>query len=120
MKVHYIGTRFVVVAALVALGGGVATVPISSQAASAAAAPTGSSVVNAPVFSPPLTVVGQVNLASLAASEAAARTAARHQAAGNGSGAAGSTTRFRRSTTPCSATRLGAPPRAHPVRPRPG
>ena len=37
MGAPYIRTRFVVVAALVALGGGVATVPISGQAASAAA-----------------------------------------------------------------------------------
>ena len=69
--------------------------PISGQVASAASASTGSSVVNAPVFSPALTVVGQVNLATLASSQAAARAAAPHQAATNGSNVAGSTTRFR-------------------------
>ena len=93
---RFFGTRFVVLAAVVALGGGVATVPISGQVASAASASTGSSVVNAPVFSPALTVVGQVNLATLASSQAAARAAAPQQATTtNGSKVASSTTGFR-------------------------
>jgi hypothetical protein len=73
-----VSTRFTAVAAMLALGSGLAAAPISSQVASAAAS-TASTAVKAPVFSPALTEVGQVNLSALAKSEGAAQVASQRQ-----------------------------------------
>jgi hypothetical protein len=67
LRVPFIRSRLLTATAAAALGVGVAAAPFAGQAPALAAA--GSSVVNVPVFTLPLNVVGQVNLGSLAKSE---------------------------------------------------
>jgi hypothetical protein len=74
---------------------GLASASMTGQLASAAAS-TRSSVVKVPVFTLPLTMVGQVNLGALAASEHATRVAQERQGAPiSPSTTRGSTTRYR-------------------------
>jgi hypothetical protein len=73
-----VSTRFIAVAAMVTLGSGLTAAPVSGQVAPAAAS-TGSTVVKAPVFSPALKEVGQVNLSALAKAEVPARVASQPQ-----------------------------------------
>ncbi len=80
MKVPFVRSRFVTVAAVAALGVGLAAAPALSSAGSAVAS-TGSSVVKAQVFTLPLKTVGQVNLSGLAKSEHHTRVATSRQGA---------------------------------------
>jgi hypothetical protein len=67
LRVPFIRSRLLTATAAAALGAGLAAAPFAGQAP--ALASSGSSVVNVPVFTLPLNVVGQVNLSSLAKSE---------------------------------------------------
>jgi hypothetical protein len=77
VKIH---ARFLTITAAVALGASLAIVPVASSVASAAPSAR-SSPVNATVFTLPLTVVGQVNLGQLAASEHRTKVATHPQGA---------------------------------------
>ena len=79
MRVPFIRSRLLTVTAVAALGAALAAAPFVSQAP--ALASSGSSVVNAPVFTLPLNIVGQVNFSSLAKSEHRTRVAAQRQGA---------------------------------------
>jgi hypothetical protein len=75
-----VSTRFLAVAASAALAAGLITAPVAGQGASAASGGS-SSLVKVRVFTPPLHVVGQVNLSALAPSQRPARVTARPQGA---------------------------------------
>jgi hypothetical protein len=92
LKVPFSRSRTFTVTAVAALGAALAAAPFASQAPAVAA--TGSSVVHAPVFQLPLTVVGQVNLSSLAKSGHRARVVTHRQGAPI-SRAAASSSKFR-------------------------
>jgi hypothetical protein len=80
MRMRLVRSRMVAAAAMVTLIVGAAGVPVLSEEAPASGAPA-SSVVPAPTFSPPLTIVGQVNLSALAKSQAASQMATSPQGA---------------------------------------
>jgi hypothetical protein len=77
VRVRLMGNRFLILAATAALGVGLATAPGGTGAVAA----TRSSVVKAPVFTLPLTEVGQVNLSALAGTEHHAKVTTRRQGA---------------------------------------
>jgi len=79
LRVPFIRSRLLTATAAAALGVGLAAAPFAGPAPALAA--TGSSVVNVPVFTLPLNVVGQVNLGSLAKSEHRAPVATHRQGA---------------------------------------
>ncbi|MGD0082946.1 MAG: hypothetical protein ABSD78_07080 [Acidimicrobiales bacterium] len=96
MRVGFVSSRFVAVAAMVALGGGLVVAPITGQVVSAAASSTGSTVVKAARFSPSLTEVGQVNLSAVASAERTTRVASQRQGSTiSRSAAEGSTAGYR-------------------------
>ena len=80
MKVPFVRSRFVTVAAVAALGVGLAAAPALSSAGSAVAS-TGSSVVKAKVFTLPLTKVGEINLSQAAKAEHRTKVATHPQGA---------------------------------------
>jgi len=77
MRTRSTSVRFAVVAAVLVMAGGLAGVAMTGQLASAASSRNASSV-KVPVFTLPITKVGQVNLTKSVASERAAKSSARH------------------------------------------
>ena len=86
MNVRLTGSRLLAAAAMVVLGGGLAGTAVTAPAASASST-TSRTPVNVSVFSPPIAVVGRVNLTQAAQAQALnSRTAAptgRYRAADN-------------------------------------
>ncbi|HEY2577710.1 MAG TPA: hypothetical protein VGI74_15495 [Streptosporangiaceae bacterium] len=95
MKASSVRARWLKVTAVVAMGVGLATAPMSSShagpVAAASASVASSSLAKIPVFTLPLKKVGQVNLSALAKSQHRTRVAAHRQGAAITRPAAGST-----------------------------
>ena len=95
MRISLVGARILAMGAVLTVAVGLFAAPITSQVA-AASGTAASTVVKAPTFSPPLTVVGHVNLSALAKAEVPRHVAAKQQGSAFSSSATeGSTTRYR-------------------------
>ena len=88
MRKRFVRSRQAVAAVMVMLGTGAATAPLLGEGAPASAVPA-SSAVGVPTFSPPLRIVGQVNLSALAQSQATRKVATSPQGAALSASAAG-------------------------------